>query len=249
MTRQDSGQPLQAYSVWDATTRWFHWINVLCVLLLAGVGVVILNAGALGVSSDGKIALKTLHAWTGYVFTLNLSWRIVWGFFGSHYARWGAVLPAGGGWLRELKLYLRGLKSGDAPHYRGHNPLGRLMIGALFLLLSAQMLTGLVLAGTDLYLPPFGHEFAEWATAAGEDHSKLVGLKPGQKELLDPEGYASMREFRSPFIAVHKWSFFILMALIPIHIAAVVLADMRERSGLISAMFTGAKFFARKPRD
>ncbi len=249
MAKRESGQTLQSYPVWDATTRWFHWINVLCVLLLAAIGLVILNAGALGVSGDGKVTLKTIHAWTGYVFALNLCWRFIWGFFGNRYARWGAALPFGGAWFRELKLYLRGLKSGDAPYYRGHNPLGRLMVGLLFLLLGAQMITGLVLAGTDLYLPPFGHEFAEWATGAGEDHSKLVGLKPGEKELLDPEGYAAMREFRTPFITIHKWSFFALMAFIPIHIAAAVFADIRERSGLISAMFTGVKFFTRKPRD
>ncbi|MFU8764120.1 MAG: cytochrome b/b6 domain-containing protein [Haliea sp.] len=249
MAREDPGLPLQAYPVWDVTTRWFHWINVLSVLLLSGVGVVILNAGTLGVSGEGKVLLKSVHAWTGYVFALNLFWRIVWGFFGGHYAHWSAVLPVGGGWFLELKLYLRGLLSGNEPHYRGHNPLGRLMIGVLFLLLGTQMVTGLVLAGTDLYMPPFGHEFAEWATGAGEDHSKLVGLKPGQKELLDPEGYAAMREFRAPFINFHKWSFFALMGFIPIHIAAAVFTDIRERSGLISAMFTGSKFFARKPRD
>lgn len=51
---------------------------------------------------------------------------------------------------------MRGLRKGDPPAYLGHNPLGRLMITALLFLLITQALTGLVLAGTDLYKPPFG---------------------------------------------------------------------------------------------
>jgi len=88
-------ETLKRYYVWDAGVRWFHWINVITVLALIGVGTVILNANALGVSSDGKIDLKILHAWIGYVFSLNLLWRILWGFIGSPYARWSAVLPGG----------------------------------------------------------------------------------------------------------------------------------------------------------
>ena len=76
-------EQLVAYRVWDAPTRWFHWINVLCILILAGIGVVILNANALGVNSDGKVTLKIIHAWTGYVFALNLLWRFIWGFVGN----------------------------------------------------------------------------------------------------------------------------------------------------------------------
>lgn len=44
---------LKAYPVWDASVRWFHWINVLCVLGLIAIGVAILNDKALGVSNDG----------------------------------------------------------------------------------------------------------------------------------------------------------------------------------------------------
>ena len=40
------------YQVWDRTTRWFHWINVLAVIGLIAVGTVILNAKALGVSGE-----------------------------------------------------------------------------------------------------------------------------------------------------------------------------------------------------
>ena len=84
---------LKSYAVWDASTRWFHWINALCVIALTTLGLVILNAGGLGVTNAGKAALKTIHVSIGYVFVLNLGWRIAWAFLGNRYARWSAMLP------------------------------------------------------------------------------------------------------------------------------------------------------------
>lgn len=239
----------QAYRIWDRTTRIFHWLNVICVLLLIVIGVIILNGTVLGISAEGKVSLKILHAWTGYVFTLNLLWRFIWGFVGGRYSRWKAILPGGKDYLKQTSAYVEGFRKGDAPAYKGHNPLARIMIAIMMFLLSAQMVTGLVLAGTDLYFPPFGHEFAEWATGAGEDHSRLVGLQPGQKEMLDPEGYAAMREFRAPFIEIHEIVFYLLLLAIVLHITAVVVTEIRERSGLVSAMISGIKYLDKKPED
>ena len=44
---------LKTYPAWDATVRWFHWINLVCIIGLIAVGTVILNAKALGVPVDG----------------------------------------------------------------------------------------------------------------------------------------------------------------------------------------------------
>ena len=247
--QQDNSQQRQAHQVWDRTTRIFHWLNVICVLLLIVIGVMILNANTLGVSAEGKVTLKILHAYAGYVFALNLLWRLIWGFIGGKYSRWKAILPGGKGYVKQSADYLAGFRKGDAPAYKGHNPLGRIMIAIMLFLLSAQMVTGLVLAGTDLYFPPFGHEFAEWATGAGEDHSMLVGLVPGNKEMLDPEGYAAMRAFRAPFIEIHEIAFYLLLIAIILHIVAVVVTEVRERSGLVSAMFSGIKYLDKKPED
>src|SRR5690606_27232440 len=153
---------------------------------------------------------------------------------GGRYSRWPVVLPGGRGYFKALGDWYRGVKAGDPPAYRGHNPAARLMMAVMFMLLTTQMTTGLVLAGTDLYFPPFGHEFAEWATGSGEDHARLEGLVPGNKEMLDPEGYAEMRRFREPFIAVHEIVYYLLLMAIVVHIAGVVVGEVRERSGLIS---------------
>lgn len=52
---------------------------MICVIGLIGVEVVILNSKLLGVSSDGKILLKTVHVYIGYIFVVNLFWRFLWG--------------------------------------------------------------------------------------------------------------------------------------------------------------------------
>jgi len=215
---------------------------------LISFGLLILNAKLLGVSSDGKLLLKTVHAYIGYIFALNLFWRLIWGFIGNRYARWRAILPVGKGYWHSLREYV-GAKSGQAPQYLGHNPLAKLMVGILFLFLIAQAMTGLVLAGTDLYLPPFGHEIAEWVTGSGEDHEIIDKLKPGSKDHIDLEAYAEMRSFRKPFISIHVFSFYVLLILIFLHISAVVISEVREKNGIISAMITGKKVISKPPLD
>ena len=244
-----SNQDLKYYSVWDRTTRWFHWLNVICIIGLIGVGIVILNNKMLGVSGDGKILLKTVHAYIGYVFILNLAWRLVWGFLGNKYVQWKALLPIGKAYWQSVSEYIAGAKAGDTPQYLGHNPIAKLMVTFLFLLLVTQATTGLVLAGTDLYLPPFGHEIAEWVTGAGEEHDKIANLKPGSKDDVDSEAYAEMRAFRKPFITTHVYVFYTLLITIVLHIAAVIVTEVKEKNGLISAMFTGKKVASKVPVD
>ena len=237
---------LQYYAAWDRSTRWFHWINVVCILALAALGTAILYDKALGVTDGGKILLKTTHVWFGYVFAVNLAWRIVWGFVGNANARWSAVVPFGSGYGSELGAYLRGLFQGNTRPYIGHNPIARLMVSLLMVLLIAQAVTGLVLAGTDIYFPPFGSWITSWIAAPGVDPSSLV---PYDKTGIDAASWDAMRAFRSPFITVHYWTFYALLVLIAIHIAGVVVTELKEGGGLISAMFTGRKVFDRKPAD
>jgi cytochrome b len=235
--------------VWDRSVRIFHWVNVICIIGLICLGLILLNNKSFGVSADGKILLKTLHAYFGYVFVINLTWRLIWGFVGNKFSRWKSILPFRKGFIKLSKSYARGLVENNPPPYAGHNPIAKFMVSLLFTLLITQATTGLILAGTDLYLPPFGHEIAEWVTGSGEDHSKLTGLRPGSKEKVDPEGYKEMREFRKPFITVHVYVFYILVIAIVLHIIGVIVTELKEESGLISAMFTGKKVFNKKPID
>ena len=235
-----------SYRVWDRTVRWFHWINVLSVLGLIGSGLVIYNGKALGISAEAKVFMKEFHAWFGYVMAANLLWRILWGFVGGRFSRWSETLPFGRGYWAELGAYLKSLRGGEPRYYLGHNPLGRLMVLALLVLLFVQAVTGLVLAGTDLYYPPLGAWIAEWVAPAGIDPSTLL---PGDKAMADATAWNEMRAFRKPYITLHELTFFILSAAIVLHIAAVVMGEIREKVGLVSAMFHGNKVLPKKPVD
>lgn len=232
---------LTAYQVWDKTTRWFHWINVICVLGLIIIGLIILNAKLLGIQGEPKILLKIIHVYIGYIFTINLAWRLIWAFIGNRYARWGSLLPLNKNLLSDIKAYQQ-----NQVAYAGHNPLAKLMITLLLILMMIQVLTGLVLAGTDVYYPPFGHEIAQWVAKEGVAPESL---KPGDKSMLDLEEYQEMREFRKPFVVIHEWAFYILLVAIILHIIFTIIAEIREKSGLISAMFSGQKVFGQKPVD
>ena len=240
---------LKRYLVWDRSVRVFHWVNVFCVTGLVVVGLVILNNKMLGISDDGKIILKTVHVYIGYVFILNLVWRLIWGFLGNKYSRWKAILPFGKAYRKSLSKQLKGELSQSPPIFLGHSPIARLMITLMFLLMIIQAATGLVLAGTDLYLPPFGHEIAEWVTQADEDHSKIAEIKPYSMKNIDEESYKQMKAFRKPFVTVHLYTFYILLGAIFLHLAGVLFTELKERSGIVSAMFTGEKIFSGKPVD
>ena len=224
-----TNKQLSAYHAWDRTVRVFHWVNVLCILGLSAVGLAILYNKSFGVSPDGKILLKNIHAYIGYVFVFNFTWRIIWGFIGNKYARWAAILPLGSCYIQSVKDYIKSTKSPEPIGYLGHNPLARIMVTMLLLLLTTQAITGLILAGTDLYLPPFGHEIAEWVTDAGEDHSKIANLTPGSTEGVVAASYQEMRDFRKPIITTHKYAFYLLMISILLHILAVVITEVREK--------------------
>jgi Ni/Fe-hydrogenase 1 B-type cytochrome subunit len=237
---------VDVYRVWDRSVRWFHWINVVAVLALLGTGLVIFNGKSLGLAGEGKILMKELHVWVGYLFALNLGWRIVQGFRGSYFTRWSAILPFGRDYLAELRAYLHSLRSGEPRHYLGHNPLGRLMVVLLLLLMVAQALTGLILAGTDLYYPPLGGWIAQWVAPVGVDPASLL---PGDKSMADATAWQEMRAFRAPFIALHVQLFFVLMGAVVLHLAGVLFAELRERVGLVSAMISGDKILPQKPVD
>lgn len=235
-----------AYAVWDAPTRWFHWINALAVLGLIIVGVILLNDDALGLSPGGKVLLKQVHVGLGYVMTVNLMWRFVWAFLGNRYARWRAMLPGGSGYWRALRAYASTFLAGEPQQYVGHNPAARIGIAALLLLLLLQIATGLILAGTDLFWPPFGAWFAGWVAATGVDPATVSPLAPNT---MDQAAYKAMRAFRSPIVTIHLYGLYVLAGVILAHLIAVIVTELHEGGSITSAMFTGRKILDRPPQD
>ena len=237
---------ITTYRAWDAGVRSFHWINLSCVLGLVAVGLAILNEKALGLDNDAKILLKTVHVWIGYVFVLNLVFRMVWASFGPATARWRALLPGGRGYLQDLRGFVADWRAHRPRQYLGHNPLGRVSLLALLLLLSTQAISGLILAGTDLFMPPIGGWLAASVAAPGVDPASLVPYAP---QMYDATAYAAMRAWRSTVVEIHEIAFYALLVTVALHIAGVVIGEFREGTGLVSAMITGKKALSSRPID
>ena len=241
-----SSQNYQSYKAWDRTTRIFHWVNVLSLFTMIVLGLIILNGDNFGLEGEGKVFMKTVHVLVGYVFVINLAWRIIWAFIGTKSARWSSILPIGKGYLSSLKAFIAGEKSGKPLYYLGHNPLGRIAVTLLLILCISQATTGLVIAGTDIYFPPFGAMITEWIAAPGVDPSTLVA---GTKDMVDPDAYKEMRAFRSPYINLHVYGFYAICVMVSVHILAVISAEVKQGGGLISAMITGKKVLPKEPVD
>lgn len=235
-------QQFRAVFVWSRNIRLFHWVNVATIISLIVIGLIILKSNTLGVSVDGKILLKTIHVYIGYIFALNLLIRIALGFVGKKYERWNKTLPFQRGFTKEIKDFTQG----ESTVHQGHNPLGKLMVAALLFLLSVQMLSGLVIAGTDIYYPPFGQHFAE---SIAIDKTTLNTIKPYSKVNVDAEAFQTMRAFRKPFATAHVYSFYTLLFLIPLHIFGVLFTERKERTAIVSAMINGYKFLPTNTKE
>jgi cytochrome b len=216
------------------------------VVALVGLGLVMLNGRALEVSRAGSVKIKTIHVWVGYVFAINLLTRLVWAFLGNRYARWRSFLPGGRGYLSAARSYVYGFFSGRPQQYLGHNPIGRISVIVTLLLTVALAVTGLVLAGTDLFYPPFGHWFARWVAAPGVDPAALV---PNAPNLVDKAAVEGMRAFRRPFMVSHIYSYYALLVVVALHVVGVVLHEIRGGGSIVSATFSGRKILSGRPVD
>lgn len=100
--------------VWDPLVRLMHWTFAI-------------GCAAAFLTQE----MRTAHKIVGYAVLAAVPIRILWGFFGSHHARFASFVRG----PREVAAYVGAMLRGEEPYHEGHNPLGALMILALLLLL------------------------------------------------------------------------------------------------------------------
>ena len=120
-----STTPTHRLRIWDLPTRLFHW------LLAASTIALVITAKMGGNAMEWHLRL-------GHVVLALLLFRVLWGFAGGYWSRFGTFIPS----PARLVRYLRG--QGTASDKAGHNPLGALSVIAMLLILAAQIGTGLV---------------------------------------------------------------------------------------------------------
>lgn len=120
---------MQRILIWDVPTRVFHWTLVLSF------------AGAwLTTESDQWLSV---HVFLGYLMLGLVGFRVIWGMFGTHYARFASFRFA----PRAALVYVREVLAGRAARYLGHNPAGSLAIYLLLLLSVVVGITGFFTLG------------------------------------------------------------------------------------------------------
>ncbi|MGY4317205.1 cytochrome b/b6 domain-containing protein [Bradyrhizobium sp. JR3.5] len=108
--------------VWDLPLRLWHWALAILVL----VAWVTPNVH------------DRLHRLAGYSVIGLLAFRLIWGFAGTRYARFGKL----GVRLRAAPRYIWNLRRGITGRYIGLNPAGTVMLVALLLTLAVSAITG-----------------------------------------------------------------------------------------------------------
>ncbi|KRP84979.1 cytochrome b [Bradyrhizobium sp. USDA 4503] len=110
--------------VWDLPLRLWHWALAILVL----------------VAWVTPSTYDRLHRLAGYSVIALLAFRLIWGFAGTRYARFGRL----GVRLRAAPRYIWNLRRGITGRYIGLNPAGTVMLVALLLLLAISTITGVM---------------------------------------------------------------------------------------------------------
>jgi cytochrome b len=132
--------------VWDAWVRLTHWTVA---------GIVIFNLFG---------PTDALHRWLGYVAAGLVAARVLWGFIGSHHARFAAWWPT----RAHLRAYLRSLAAGKPLHHVSHNPLGAAMAIVLWLLILALAASGWIMRTDAFWGEDWPQEVHVWLSVAVE---------------------------------------------------------------------------------
>ncbi|MCB1316061.1 MAG: cytochrome b/b6 domain-containing protein, partial [Leptospiraceae bacterium] len=120
--------------IWDLPTRIFHWALAVCVLAAYGIAQLVSH------HSPWFYA----HIFFGIMAGWLVFWRVIWGFTGSRYARWGALYFRPG----ETIAYFRSIIQGNGRYYAGHNPGSALAIIGMLVLIVGTVASGLLIGIT-----------------------------------------------------------------------------------------------------
>lgn len=110
--------------VWDLPTRVFHWSLALSFF------------GAYLLAESERV--RHLHVMFGYTVLALVVFRLVWGFLGTHHARFSSFAFG----PRAVIDHLKGLARRDVRNHAGHTPAGSWAIWLMLLLALATAVSG-----------------------------------------------------------------------------------------------------------
>ncbi|PKP63234.1 MAG: cytochrome B [Alphaproteobacteria bacterium HGW-Alphaproteobacteria-8] len=144
----DVAEPVngRAVRVWDPLVRASHWLIAASVLLN---GLLLDEEGA-------------AHIWIGYGVIGVLSVRLLWGLIGPAPARFASFPPS----VSEARAHVGAIVAGVSVPHVSHNPLGALMVYALWFSLAAICVTGLMMESLTFFGVQWVEDIHEFAANA-----------------------------------------------------------------------------------
>lgn len=207
--------------VWDPLIRIFHWGLVLAFSIAYLTG-------------DEE---NNLHIISGYVVLGLITFRVLWGFIGSRYARFSEFVYSPGTVIQ----YIRDLAARKPKHYLGHNPLGGWMVIAMLLTLFVVSVSGLKVYAIEEGLGPLASEAPELSIispAYASDDDDDDDDDHDEDEYEDEHEDEEAEEF---WEEIHEVSSNLMLLLIFLHITGVIVSGRLHKENLVKAMFTGKK--------
>lgn len=213
--------------VWDILVRLFHWS------LVASFTIAYFSAEE----------ESALHIYSGYTVLGLISFRLIWGLVGSRHARFSDFVRSPAAVID----YLKASRSGQAPRYLGHNPLGGWMIIALLATLFVVTLSGLKvyqLEESEELAAAIGSPVAVISNAMAEQEREMEN----ENESEDKEGGQTATETEEDNEAgeefweeIHEVASNFMLLLIALHLLGVIMASRQHKESLVIAMLTGKK--------
>lgn len=190
---------------WDPLVRLTHW----------GVAAAIVINGLL--TEEGS----QWHVWVGLAAGALLALRLVWGLIGPSEARFTAFPPSPG---RAIQ-HVRDIVSGRRTSHRSHNPLGALMVYAVWATLAVVVGTGIAMTG----FPP---------TPRAHEAGEVAGRPEASREAEDGEDEGG--EGRGEAVGeIHEVAANLLFVLAVVHLAGVAFETRRSGRQVVKAMIGG----------
>jgi cytochrome b len=193
--------------VWDIAVRVFHWSLVLFFTIAF-------------ITGEEE---EELHEIAGYVVMALVLFRLLWGFIGTHYARFWNIIYS----PQTALSYVRSIVAGKPKHYLGHNPLGGWMVVFLLISLSITVWSGLELLAVEEGEGPLATNIQFVQSAYADDDERGEQEKHAEGE----EFWEEIHEFFAEFT----------LLLVIVHIGGVIFSSIVHRENLVRAMITGYK--------
>jgi len=202
---------------WDPIVKLTHW------------GIVAAVIGNAIVTEEGS----GWHIWIGYGLAALLALRLLWGLVGPREARFAAFPPS----LARASRHLGEISRGEVTRHASHNPLGALMVYAIWATLLVVIGTGVAMSGPPPANPAEQRgERAEGGEREGSD--ELSERVAGREDESDGEEGEEGEE--GPLGELHELAVDLLYVLIALHLMGVAFESRRSGPEIVRAMLPGS---------